>query len=136
KKLANQRCKMYPVLLFVTLNLIDTKEPLIMYEIPVKKFIYLSLFMPFSLFAFQKKTKDNYLVDISQYVEEKTQIVRYMREKPNGQFLEIGSSWGDGIVNILENLPDKSNLKLIVADNNIDYLKAIPNRFPKIRPYI
>lgn len=78
---------------------------------------------------------DNYLSNISSNMSEKTELITYIKNNPNGTFLDIGTG-GDGIAHMVLQLPKDIRPTLIAADIDQGVINSIPKRQPEIAPFI
>lgn len=78
---------------------------------------------------------DKYLSNISANMDEKTQLLPYIKDKKKGIYLDIGTG-GDAVAMIATNLDPCDNVTLIAADIDQAVLNSIPLRRPEILPFL
>jgi isopentenyl-diphosphate delta-isomerase len=78
---------------------------------------------------------DTYLSNISNSMDEKTQLLEHIQKNPDGRFIDIGTG-GDSIVIIAKQLPKNSRPTLIAADMDPLVLESIKTRRPEIHTFL
>lgn len=78
---------------------------------------------------------DLYLDLISYNCQEKIGILPYILKNPEGVYLEIGTG-GDPIAQMLDKVPQSSNITLIASDIDEKILKLLPLRHPQLKKYL
>lgn len=78
---------------------------------------------------------ETYLSNISQNMQEKTEIIEHIKANIDGTFLDIGTG-GDAISVIVQDLPHTSRPTLIAADIDPMVINSIKMRRPEIMQYI
>ncbi len=76
-----------------------------------------------------------YLQDICYNQSEKTQIIPYINQNPNGCYMDIGTG-GDALAIILKNISPQAQTTLIASDLDQSVLDAIPQRHPEIKTFL
>lgn len=76
-----------------------------------------------------------YLQDISYNQDEKTLLIPYIIQNPDGCYMDIGTG-GDTLAIVLQNISHEHRTTLIASDLDQSVLDAIPMRHPEIAPYL
>ncbi|MES2200207.1 MAG: hypothetical protein V4489_08580 [Chlamydiota bacterium] len=76
-----------------------------------------------------------YLDLIKYNIKEKTEILPYILEKPDGIFLEIGTG-GDPITNLFTQIPSNNPSTIIASDVDNNVLELLIQRHPELQPYL
>lgn len=104
------------------------------------KVFYISLFLMLALSlhaSVEHKDEfiDVYLTNISNSMDEKTQLLEHIEKNLNGHFVDIGTG-GDSIVIIAKQLPKNSQPTLIAADIDPLVLESIKKRRPEVIAFL
>lgn len=94
--------------------------------------------MSFNLFAsveHKDEFIDIYLSNISENLEEKTEIIEHILKNPDGTFIDIGTG-GDAIAILAKMIPQTSRPTLIAADIDPLVIESIKKRREEINQYI
>lgn len=103
----------------------------------IKKILCLFV-IPLALFSsveHKDEFIDVYLSNISDNLEEKTEILKYILGNLDGTFIDIGTG-GDAIALLAQKVPQKSRPTLIAADIDPLVIESIKKRRKEINNYI
>lgn len=76
-----------------------------------------------------------YLNEIGQEQEEKTQILKHIFENKFGSYLDLGTG-GDSVAHIINKIPENQPITLMASDIDQSILDAIPLRHPEVVPFL
>lgn len=110
----------------------------------MSKFLWLFIILFFEILGLNQNNgsvehKENninsYLNEISEEQEEKTQIIKYILDKKQGTYIDLGTG-GDSISYIIDRVQRELPITLIASDIDQKILDNISKRHPEITDYL
>ncbi len=101
---------------------------------PISLFVILSMTIQASV-EHKDEFIDTYLSNISNSMDEKTQLIEHILKNPDGRYIDIGTG-GDSVAIIAKQLPKNSRVTLIAADIDPLVLESIKKRRPEINSFL